>query len=104
MKAVVFTEEPGMGKAYVTSFESEEEADGFADSHDAIVFTNDDLEREVARLRRWMKSAYEEFCTARRRCEHAQKMLDEMYEYEEQVAPKRVIKVPLHIKELWGIS
>lgn len=86
MKAVVFTEEPGMGRAYVTSFPDADYAQAHADENECIVFTGTELAREVERLRKWMKSAYDEFATAKSRMVHAQLMLDRLYEYDEEVA------------------
>jgi hypothetical protein len=86
MKAVVFTEHPGIGRAFVRSFKNEEEVDSYRERNECMVFNFDELDDEITRLRKWMKSAYAEFALAKSRMMHAQRMLDQLYEYDEEVA------------------
>lgn len=85
MKAVVFTEEPGMGRAFITTFSDEDEMESYADQNECIVFDYRELDREVKRLRQWVRQAADEYNTAQRRLRHAQDMLDRLYECGEEV-------------------
>lgn len=86
MKAVVFTSEPGSGEAFLATFTNKAEAQQYAQDNGYSVFDFDELFNEIGRLRKWMKEAYSEFCAARDQMTAAHRILDDLYEYDEEIA------------------
>ena len=78
MKAIVFEQEIGTGRAHIMDFGSPQELHSFESdrlTESSQAFSVDQLRDEALHLRKWLRSAEEERRVAERKLRHALKML-----------------------------